>query len=155
MGDWSAIYLRMDLGAAPATAAWGFAAFSLTMPIGRLTGDVLVARFSAAGIVAAGALIGASTLAAALVAGHPAAAVLGFAGMGLGLSNIAPIVFSAAGRVPDLAPGIGIAAVSTAGYCGFLAGPPLIGLVAAVVGLMALGTGALSRPQRQAVAVAG
>jgi fucose permease len=158
----------MDLGASPATAAWGFAAFSLTMAVGRLTGDGLVARFSPAGMVAAGALIGASTLAIALVAGHPAAAVLGFAGMGLGLSNIAPIVFSAAGRVPDLAPGIGIAAVSTAGYGGFLAGPPLIGLVAdgssltlalglvaAVVGLMALGTGALSRPQRQAVAVAG
>jgi hypothetical protein len=30
MGDWSAIYIRMDLGAAPATAAYGFAAFSLT-----------------------------------------------------------------------------------------------------------------------------
>jgi MFS family permease len=168
MGDWSAIYLRMDLGAAPATAAWGFGAFSLTMAIGRLTGDVLVARFSAAGIVAAGALIGASTLAAALVAGHPAAAVLGFAGIGLGLSNVAPIVFSAAGRMPDLAPGIGIAAVSTAGYCGFLAGPPLIGLiadgssltvglglVAAVVGLMVLGTGALPARQRHAVATAG
>ena len=40
----------------------------------------------------------------------------------------APIVFSAAGRLPDLAPGIVIAAVSTAGYGGFLAGPPLIDL---------------------------
>ena len=62
-------------------------------------------------------------------------------------------------------PGIGIAAVSTAGYCGFLAGPPLIGLVAeasglplglglvaAVVGLMVLGTGVLSRPPAPAVA---
>ena len=31
MGDWSAIYIRMDLGASPATAAYSFAAFSLTM----------------------------------------------------------------------------------------------------------------------------
>jgi MFS family permease len=167
MGDWSAIYLRMDLGASPVTAAWGFAAFSLTMAVGRLTGDRLVARFSPAAIVVAGALIGASTLAAALAASHPAAAVLGFAGIGLGLANVAPIVFSAAGRMPDLAPGIGIAAVSTAGYCGFLAGPPLIGLVAegssltvalglvaAVVGMMTLGTGALPGRQRQTVAVA-
>jgi fucose permease len=122
MGDWSAIYIRMDLGASPATAAYGFAAFSLTMAIGRLTGDGLVARFSPAAIIVAGALVGAAALAAALIAGHPAAAVLGFAGMGLGLANVAPIVFSAAGRMPDLAPGIGIAAVSTAGYCGFLAG---------------------------------
>jgi MFS family permease len=151
----------MDLGAASATAAWGFAAFSLTMAIGRLSNDRLVARFGAAGMVVAGAVIGAITLGAALLAGHPAAAVLGFAGMGIGLANVAPIVFSAAGRLPGLAPGIGIAAVSTAGYCGFLAGPPLIGLVAeasglpvglglvaGTVGLMALGAAAL---QRQAV----
>jgi MFS family permease len=168
MGDWSAIYIRMDLGAAPATAVYGFAAFSLTMAIGRLTGDRLVARFGAAGIVIAGALIGALSLGAALLAGHPAAAVLGFAGMGLGLANIAPIVFSAAGRLPQLAPGIGIAAVSTAGYRGFLAGPPLIGLVAeasglpvalglvaATVGLMVLGAAALPRQTVRAAALAG
>jgi MFS family permease len=168
MGDWSAIYLRMDLGAAPATAARGFAAFSLTMAIGRLSGDRLVARFGAAGIVVAGALIGVLTLGAALLAGHPAAAVLGFAGMGAGLANIAPIVFSAAGRLPDLAPGIGIAAVSTAGYCGFLAGPPLIGLVAeasglpvalglvaGTVGLLVMGAAALQRQAVRVPALAG
>ena len=156
MGDWSAIYIRMDHGASPAIAAWGFAAFSLTMAVGRLAGDWLVARFNPAGIIVAGALMGAAALGAALIAGHPAAAVVGFAGMGIGLANVAPIVFSAAGRLSDLAPGIGIAAVSTAGYCGFLAGPPVIGLVAevsglplglglvaALVGLMVLGTGAL------------
>jgi hypothetical protein len=88
--------------------------------------------------------------------------------MGIGLANVAPIVFSAAGRLPKLAPGIGIAAVSTAGYCGFLAGPPLIGLVAEAsslavglgfvaltVGLMILGTGALQRRPAAAVALAG
>jgi hypothetical protein len=44
-------------------------------------------------------------------------------------------VFGAAGGLPGLAPGIGIAAVSTTGYFGFLAGPPLIGLVAEVSSL--------------------
>ncbi|HZA65511.1 MAG TPA: MFS transporter [Geminicoccaceae bacterium] len=167
MGDWSAIYLRMDLGTSPATAAWGFAAFSLTMAIGRLSGDRLVARFSPASILVAGVVLGSITLAGALLIAHPVAAVLGFAGMGLGLANIAPIVFSAAGREPGLAPGIGIAAVSTAGYGGFLAGPPLIGLVAEVsglplglglvalaVGLMALGASALQRPRIAAAALA-
>ena len=168
MGDWSAIYIRMDLGAAPAAAAWGFAAFSLTMAIGRLSGDRPGGALSAAAaILVAGAVIGAATLGVALLAGHPAAAVIGFAGMGLGLANIAPIVFSAAGRLPELAPGIGIAAVSTAGYCGFLAGPPLIGLVAEasglpvglglvalVVGFMILGTGALQHRPAAALAPA-
>ena len=41
MGDWSAIYIRMDLGASPATAARGFAAFSLAMASGRFSGDRL------------------------------------------------------------------------------------------------------------------
>jgi hypothetical protein len=104
----------------------------------------------------------------ALLAGHPAAAVIGFAGMGFGLANVGPIVFSAAGRLPELAPGIGIAAVSTAGYCGFLAGPPLIGLVAEAsglpvgpgpvalaVGFMILGAGALQRQEVRAAALAG
>jgi MFS family permease len=158
----------MDLGASPATAAYGFAAFSLTMALGRFTGDRLVARFGPAGIVIAGAVIGAATLGTALLVSHPVAALLGFAGMGFGLANIAPIVFSAAGRLPDLPPGIGIAAVSTAGYGGFLAGPPLIGLVAevaglplalglvaAAVGLMILGTGALQRRPVPAPAIAG
>jgi MFS family permease len=168
MGDWSAIYLRMDLGASPATAAWGFAAFSLTMAVGRFTGDRLVARFGPSGIVLAGAVLGAATLGTALLVSHPLAALLGFAGMGFGLANVAPIVFSAAGRLPDLAPGIGIAAVSTAGYGGFLVGPPLIGLVAevgglplglgvvaATVGLMVFGVGALQRRPAPAAALAG
>jgi fucose permease len=166
MGDWSAIYLRMDLGTSPATAAYGFAAFSLSMARGRLTGDRLVARCSPATLLTAGALLGSVTLAAALLLAHPAAAVVGFAGMGLALANVAPLVFSAAGRLPDLAPGIGIAAVSTAGYGGLLAGPPLIGLVAElgglplglglvalVVALMLPGASAL-RPRRAAPAVA-
>jgi MFS family permease len=105
------------------------------MAMGRLTGDRLVARHGAAAVLIAGALIGAAALALALIVGDPLAAVVGFAGMGIGLSNIIPIVFSAAGRLPGLAPGIGIAAVSTTGYFGFLAGPPLIGLVAEVSGL--------------------
>ncbi len=168
MGDWSAVYLRMDLGATAATAAYGFAAFSLAMALGRLSGDRLVARFGPAGVLVAGALIGAGTLGAALLAADPALAVLGFAGMGIGLANVVPVVFGAAGRLQDLAPGIGIAAVSSAGYFGFLAGPPLIGLVAeasglavalglvaAVVGLMALGADALQSPARRAEALAG
>jgi hypothetical protein len=91
----------------------------------------------------------------ALLAGDPAPAMIGFAGMGHGLANIAPIVASAAGRLPELAPGIVIAAVSTAGERGFLAGPPLIGLVALAVGFMILGAGALERQEVRAAALAG
>ncbi len=50
--------------------------------------------------------------------------------VGLGLSNVVPVLFTAAGRTPGVAPGTGIAAVASCGYFGFLLGPPLIGFVA-------------------------
>ena len=50
------------------------------------------------------------------------------------------MLFSAAARVPGVAPGTALAAVATTGYFGFLAGPPLIGLVAEATTLsLALG----------------
>ena len=44
-------------------------------------------------------------------------------------------MFSAAGRQPDTPPGAGIAAVSSMGSLGFLAGPPFIGFLADAVSL--------------------
>jgi hypothetical protein len=49
---------------------------------------------------------------------------------GLGLANALPILFSAAGNIAGTLPEIAIAGVSTAGYCGFLLGPPVIGAIA-------------------------
>jgi MFS family permease len=51
------------------------------------------------------------------------------------LSNSVPILFSAAGKTPGVVPGLGIASVATMGYLGFLAGPPVIGFAADLVGL--------------------
>ena len=59
----------------------------------------------------------------------------GFAVAGLGNSNLVPILFSAAGRDPILGPGPGIATVTTVGFCGFLIGPAVIGLMSKFFGL--------------------
>ena len=56
---------------------------------------------------------------------------------GLGVGNIAPVLFAGGGRAEPQAPGRGIAAVTTLGYSGFLLGPPLIGMVADGTGLRA------------------
>jgi hypothetical protein len=82
----------------------------------------------------------AAGLAVALVIPSIAIAIvaLGFAGIGIG--NAAPILFAGGGRLEPQAPGRGIAAVTTLGYAGFLAGPPLIGFIAELTGLpVALG----------------
>jgi hypothetical protein len=75
-------------------------------------------------------MLGALGMALALVVPHPAAALAGFALVGLGFANIVPVLFSAAGQQPGIAPAHGIAAVSSVGYFGLMAGPPLIGFVA-------------------------
>jgi cyanate permease len=64
----------------------------------------------------------------------PAAIIAGFACMGIGLSVVFPLTLRAAGIHGDGA-NSALAAVSTVGYVGFLAGPPMIGLLADASGL--------------------
>jgi fucose permease len=129
IGDWSAVYLRDGLGTSPALAALGFAAFSLAMAAGRCGGDALVRRFGAERVLRSSALVAAAGLAAALIVASPTAGIVGFGLVGIGIANVIPILFSAAGGIPHVQPGMGIAAVATAGYAGFLTGPPVIGFV--------------------------
>jgi MFS family permease len=133
--DWSAVYLRDELGTTAAIAAIGFTSFSITMTIGRVFGDRLVDRFGPETIVRAGGSLAAVGFGLALVAAAPVPAVLGFACLGAGMSGVVPIVFRAAGHVPGMSAGVGLAAVSSTGYLGFLIGPPTIGGLAELVGL--------------------
>lgn len=135
MADWSGVYLSNIVGTDAGTAAFGFAAFSLTMTAGRLSGDRLAARFSPAQIVRVGGLVAAVGLLLAILFPQVAPTLLGFAAVGAGLSIAVPLAFSAAGNVPGLPPGTGIAGVATIGYAGFLAGPPIIGLIADLTSL--------------------
>lgn len=139
MGDWSAVYLRTARGAGPGLAAAGFATFSLTMGGARLVGDRLASRLGSVALLRWGTALAAVGLALALVPAHPYAAVAGFGLVGLGLANAVPVLYSAAGRAPGTSPGAAIATVTTIGYFGLLAGPPLIGFAAEVLTL----TGAL------------
>jgi MFS family permease len=95
----------------------------------RLFGDRVAELTGAALAVRGGALVAAGGLGLALAVPEPAPAIAGFALMGLGLSVLFPLALRAAG-VHGEAAGPSLAAVSTVGYAGFLAGPPLIGLLA-------------------------
>jgi MFS family permease len=140
MADWSAVYLHDTLGSSPALAAAGFAVFSLAMAAGRFGGDRLVIHFGSGIVLRASSAVAAIGLAVALVIASPTVGIVGCGLVGLGISNVIPIVFSAAGRVPGIRAGTALAAAATTGYFGFLAGPPIVGLVAEVWGLrVALG----------------
>jgi MFS family permease len=133
--DWSGVYIKDELGTGPGFAALGFTAFSVTMTLGRIVGDRLVLALGPVRVVRAGGLVATLGFTVALLVAEPAAALFGFACLGAGMACIVPIVFRAAGHVPGLAAGMSLAAVSSIGYMGFLAGPPLIGAVAELTAL--------------------
>ena len=135
MADWSAVYLDGTLETGPGFAAAGYAAFSLAMAVGRLGGDRLTERFGSAGLVRAGAAVAALGLGISLAAADPLFALVGFAAAGAGFSIIFPATLSAAGNKEGVPSGPALAAVSSAGYFGFLVGPPSIGFAAEALGL--------------------
>jgi MFS family permease len=133
--DWSAVYVAGPLDGGEGIAAFAFAAFASAMTALRLAGDRLTALLGPAVMIRSGGVVAAGGLALALLAGEPAAAVAGFALVGVGLAGSIPILFRAAGSLPGLPPGHGIASLTTVGYAAFVAGPPAIGFVAEAAGL--------------------
>jgi MFS family permease len=135
--DWSAVYLRDSLGSGAAVAGSAYTVFILAMVAVRLLGNRLLARYGAnvlLPVLAAAATVG---FGAALAIGTPAAALAGFLLLGLGVGAVVPSMFSAAGQLPGLHPGVGVATVSGIAWVGFLCGPPLIGQVASATSLTA------------------
>ena len=133
--DWSAVYLSDSLGAGAAAAALGYTAFSLAMASSRVFGDRLNTRLGPVALARGGGLLAASALTLALVSGSTVVALAGFAAMGAGLGVVVPVLFRAAGSTPGVSAAAGVAAVSTIGWFGFLAGPPAIGVTADAIGL--------------------
>ncbi|WP_040853717.1 MFS transporter [Phyllobacterium sp. YR531] len=127
--DWAALYLKQERGADIATAGFAFAAFSGTMSIMRFLGDGVRNRFGAVKTLRVSALIGAAGLLVASIAPTPWIAILAFAFSGLGIANMVPIAFSAAGNQPGTSSGIALSMVTLMGYSGILVAPSAIGFV--------------------------
>jgi MFS family permease len=134
-GDWSAVYLRVNLGSPAGVAATGLAAFSVTMAAGRLAGDRLASRFGSVMLVRASGLVAGLGLAAGLLIGGQLAAVAGFALLGLGLAGIFPQLVTSAARLDPERAGRNIGRIAAIAYSGLLSGPVAIGAIASGVGL--------------------
>jgi hypothetical protein len=128
MYDWSAVYMAqvwtMPLGLSVA----GFGLFSAAMAFGRFTGDRLRDRFGSAALLQAGCALAAAGALLCVFAGNLAGALSGFVLVGLGLSNVIPILFALAPAASKASPESAIAFVSGIGFVGFLVGPPMVGL---------------------------
>jgi fucose permease len=128
--DWAALYLRQELGSSIAAAGFAFAAFSGTMALMRFLGDGVRNRFGAVATMRVSSLIAAAGLLVAGLAPNAVLAIAGFAVSGLGIANMVPIAFSAAGNQPGLSPGAGLSIATSMGYSGILVAPSAIGFVA-------------------------
>lgn len=127
--DWSAVFLTSVHNMPKEQAGLGYAAFALTMTIGRLTGDGIVRWLGAVKIVTLGGICAALGVAATLLP-YWQAALVGYALIGVGCSNIVPVLFSAVGRQKTMPENVAVPAIVTMGYAGILVGPAAIGFIA-------------------------
>jgi predicted MFS family arabinose efflux permease len=135
--DWSAVFLTSVRGMSRSYAGLGYAAFASTMTIGRLSGDRIVHRFGGANVIVAGGLCAAFGFTVATLVPSWPAALLGYALVGVGCSNIVPVLFTSVGRQTAMAENVAVPAITTLGYAGILAGPAAIGFVAHALSLPA------------------
>jgi MFS family permease len=128
--NWSAVYLREELGVRASLAAVVVAAFLAAVTAGRLVGDRLLARFGPAAVFRAAVLIAGLGFGGAVLLHNPIAGFIGFILLGLGLSVTLPVVISAAGSMPHLASATAVSRVATMGYLGSFVAPAVVGALA-------------------------
>jgi MFS family permease len=131
--DWSALYLRELSHASAGTAAAGFSSFTLAAMLVRFRADLLTARTSRATVARIGAVIAVAGLALAIAFPVLPLAVAGFALVGMGTAVVLPLAFAAGANLGQS--GTSLALVMAAAYAGTIAGPPLIGTAADLLGL--------------------
>ncbi|MEL6437477.1 MAG: MFS transporter [Pseudomonadota bacterium] len=128
--DWSALYLKDELGAPLIISGYAVAAFSATMAAMRFSGDSLRGIFGDRMTFIVSAAVSAVGLALAGYATTVVSVCIGFMIAGIGMANVVPILFSTAGRFDGLSPAVGIAVITVFGYAGLLFIPAFVGIIA-------------------------
>lgn len=133
--DWSGIYLVSKFGLDASFAGLAYTFFAITMTIGRFSGQRLLSWCGEQRLIVIGALCAAMGLLTIVVAGHWSIVLFGYALLGLGCSNLVPIMFSRVGRQNIMPKAAALSLVSTIAYSGSLSGPALVGFLSEMIGL--------------------
>ncbi|MGH9608494.1 MAG: MFS transporter [Bryobacteraceae bacterium] len=133
--DWSALLLVGERLLSPAHGGLGYMLFSVAMTFGRLTGDRVVARVGNLAVLTLSGLVAFLGFCILLLSPVVSIALAGFILVGLGAANIVPILFRLAGMQHAMPKALAVAALTTAGYSGMLAGPAAIGFSSKEIGL--------------------
>ena len=128
--DWGALLIIDRELTAPKSAGIGYILFSIAMVVARLLGDDIVKAIGEFKVLIFGVVITILGILIIVLSNITIIALSGFMFIGLGVANLVPIFFSAAGRQTVMPPAIAIASVTTTGYAGILLGPVIIGYFA-------------------------
>ena len=132
--DWAAIYMQKELGSDVFVSGLGFAFFAGAMALMRFLGDTVRNRFGAVRTLRISGWMGAAGMMGGAVAMSDWVVIVSFFVAGLGIANMVPILFSAAGNHPRVPSASAISIVTMVGYCGILVAPSTIGFVAEHLG---------------------
>ena len=127
---WGAVFLSSNKNMAISLAGMGYMAFSIIMLLCRLVGDAIVRTLGGFRVLLFGGLIGALGFGVVITAPFWPITFVGFGLIGLGMSNIVPVLFSLIGKQNVMPVNQAVSIVSTIAYTGILLGPAIIGGVA-------------------------
>lgn len=133
--DWGALLIVESKAAHASEGGLGYLLFSISMTACRFAGDRIVVRVGNARLLFWGALATIAGIAVLLTVPVFWLAMTGFLLIGLGASNIVPVLFRLAGNQTVMPSAMAVAALTTVAYGGVLAGPALVGFVSHALSL--------------------
>jgi MFS family permease len=133
--DWIAIAFVDGYGSSETVGAIAFGFFVSAMTLGRMFGGAMLERFGRVAVLRVTALLAGAGLLLVLLGGSTPVALVGALLWGVGASLGFPVGMSAAADDPAVAASR-VSVVGSIGYTAFLAGPPLIGLLAEHSGIL-------------------
>lgn len=133
--DWSALLLTTQGQVEASHGGLGYMLFAIAMTVGRLAGDTIMAKFGDRAIMLWGGLVAVAGFFVLLLSPIAILAMSGFLLIGLGASNIVPVLFRKGGTQTVMPAGLAVAAITMCGYAGVLIGPASVGFVANHIGL--------------------
>ena len=133
--EWSALLITSTGLASAARGGIGYMLFAIAMTGGRFAGDAVTTCVGDRATLFWSGILAVAGFVVLLAAPVAALALTGFLLIGLGASNIVPVLFRRAGSQTVMPPALAISAMTTAGYGGSLVGPAAMGFVSKAVGL--------------------
>ncbi|MDH2363389.1 MFS transporter [Priestia megaterium] len=133
--DWLPLIMVDGYNVTPTMGSFAFGLFVAAMTIGRAIGGLLLDRLGRVLVLRISALLAIIGLLIVIFGGSYEFATIGIVLWGLGAAFGFPVGLSAAGDDPR---GVAarVSAVATAGYLAFLVGPPFLGFVGEMIGLL-------------------